>query len=142
VTIHIWDIRSPDGGSTGLPFARGRMVASMTVLGHALPSSIDVEVRDEDGTLVASAHELKGEERTPMALLQIDDKDVIRTQLWPSDEDLGTPVILPGGEVGILTAWWHSPDHSEWRWSIELQNRARTIRAGVSAGPEDSIVLP
>jgi hypothetical protein len=118
------------------------MVASTSVLGHALPSSIDVEVREEDGTLVASALGLRGDEPTPMALLQIDGKEILRTQLWPSDEDLGTPVILPGGEVGILTAWWHSPDHSEWRWSIELHNRAETIRAGVSAGPEDSIVLP
>jgi hypothetical protein len=124
VTIHIWDIRSPDGGSTGLPFARGRMVASMNVLGHSLPSAIDVEVREEDGTLVASARELKGGEATPMALLQIDGQEIRRTQLWPSDEDLGTPVILPGGEVGILTEWWHAPDHSEWRWSIELHNHA------------------
>ena len=87
----------------------------------ALPSSIDVEVRDEDGKLVASAHELRGPEPTPMALLQIDGKDIVRTTLAVG-RDLGTPVILPGGEVGILTAWWHSPDHSEWRWSIELSN--------------------
>jgi hypothetical protein len=107
-----------------LPFARGRMVASMSLLAHSLPSSIDVEVRDDEGTLVASAHELKDAEPTPMALLQIDGKNILRTQLWPSDGDLGTPVILPGGEVGILTEWWHAPDHSEWRWSIELHNHA------------------
>jgi hypothetical protein len=42
--------------------------------------------------------------------------------VWPSEDDLGTPVILPGGEVGILTAWWHEGDRSAWRWSIELSN--------------------
>jgi hypothetical protein len=104
-------------------------VASASVLAHSLPSSIDVEVRDEDGTLVAAADGLKGDEPTPMALLQIDGTDVRRTQLWPSDEDLGTPVILPGGEVGILNAWWHAPDHSEWRWSIELHNQVKERRA-------------
>jgi hypothetical protein len=33
-------------------------------------------------------------------------------------------VILPGGEIGILTAWWNADDGSEWRWSIELRNHA------------------
>jgi hypothetical protein len=40
----------------------------------------------------------------------------------PDQEDLGRLVILPGGEAGILTAWWHAPDHSEWRWQLELSN--------------------
>jgi len=31
-------------------------------------------------------------------------------------------VILPGGEAGILTAWWHSEDRSQWRWQLELSN--------------------
>lgn len=31
-------------------------------------------------------------------------------------------VILPGGEAGILTAWWHAPDHSEWRWQLKPSN--------------------
>jgi hypothetical protein len=134
VTLHIWDIRSPDGGSTGLPFARAELVATTAVLAHSLPSAIEVEVRDEDGALVASGKGLKGEESTPMALLQIDGPEVLRTQLWPSDGDLGTPVILPGGEVGILTAWWHAPDHSEWRWSIELHNQIKE-RPAVSRRP-------
>lgn len=138
--MHTWDIRSPDGGSTGLAFARGTLAASSSVLAHALPSAIDVEVRDEDGVLVASAKGLKDDEPTPMALLQIDGVDIRRTQLWPSDEDLGTPVILPGGEVGILTAWWHAPDHSEWRWSIELQNRVKE-RPAVSRRSSSTIRL-
>jgi hypothetical protein len=31
-------------------------------------------------------------------------------------------VILPGGEAGILTAWWHADDRRSWRWSVELSN--------------------
>ena len=45
-----------------------------------------------------------------------------RENIWPTDDDFGTPVILPGGEIGVLTAWWNAEDESEWRWSIELSN--------------------
>ena len=42
---------------------------------------------------------------------------------WPTPDDLGVVVLLPGREAGILTSWWHAPDHSEWRWTLELSNR-------------------
>jgi hypothetical protein len=38
-------------------------------------------------------------------------------------------VILPGGEAGILKAWWHAPDKQQWRWNIEFYN-AIDARAG------------
>ena len=41
----------------------------------------------------------------------------------PTEADLGKTVILPGGEAGILKAWWHREDHKEWRWQLELYNR-------------------
>ena len=123
MTVHIWEIRSPDGGSSGLEFARARMDATDRVLVHAVPSRIDVIVTDEDHRLVASGRRLKSSDHTPMARLTIADGSVSREQIWPGEEDLGLPVILPGGEVGILTAWWNAEDHSAWRWSIELSNR-------------------
>ena len=24
--------------------------------------------------------------------------------------------------AGILKAWWHAEDHSEWRWQVEFSN--------------------
>jgi hypothetical protein len=57
-----------------------------------------------------------------MARLRIENGDVTRENVWPDPSDIGKPVILPGGDVGILTAWWHADDHSEWRWTIELHN--------------------
>jgi hypothetical protein len=122
VATHVWAIRSPDGGATGLEFALARLEASERVLGHALPSTIDVEVRDEAGAVVARADGLKGDAETPMARLWIEGGTVRREQVWPGPEDHGLPVILPGGEVGILTSWWNAPDGSEWRWRIELYN--------------------
>ncbi len=45
---------------------------------------------------------------------------IVREDLWLTDADLAKPVILPGGEVGILKAWWHAPDYSEWHWQVEF----------------------
>jgi hypothetical protein len=45
-----------------------------------------------------------------------------RRDIWPDEDDIGRPVILPGGEVGILLSWWNAPDHSAWRWRVEFSN--------------------
>ena len=42
---------------------------------------------------------------------------------WPSDRDLGLLVILPGGEAGVLTQWWHANDRVQGRWQVEFANR-------------------
>lgn len=121
---HLWDIRSTDGGANGLEFSRARMRPHDTVLAHALPTEIDVVVRDEDGVLIAHSAGLRDEAMTPMARLVIQGESVLRENIWPTQSDLETPVVLCGGEVGILKAWWHAEDRSEWRWSIELYNHA------------------
>ena len=46
-----------------------------------------------------------------------------REDRWPTADDLGSLVILPGGEVGTLVEWWNAPDGSEWRWRLEFYNR-------------------
>src|SRR5687768_15643810 len=107
---HIWEIRNPDGGATGLEFSRARLAAHELVLGHALPERVDVEVRDMDGRMVARAQGLRAEGSPPMSRLRIRDGHVQRENVWPSDGDLGLPVILAGGEVGILLEWWNAPD--------------------------------
>jgi hypothetical protein len=48
---------------------------------------------------------------------------LVREDRWPSADDLGALVILPGGEVGTLVEWWNAPDSSEWRWRVEFYNR-------------------
>lgn len=119
---HVWDIRSTEGGSLGLDFAHARIQATDRLLAHALPRTISVEVRAEDGSRVARAEDLEGGGDSPMARLTIDGSHVRRQQIWPEGPDLGTSVVLPGGEVGTLTAWWNADDHSEWRWSVEFCN--------------------
>ena len=120
---YIWQLRNPDGGPKGLEFAMGSSAPTDVMLGHALPERVNVEVRDETGALVAKGTDLRHELSTPISRLTLHDGAITRENLWPTDDDLGTPVILPGGEVGILTAWWNAEDHDAWRWSIELSNQ-------------------
>jgi hypothetical protein len=122
--VVIWELRNPDGGSTGLEFSRARMEHHEHVLGHALPERVDVDVTDLDGRLVARGRELRHDAVTPMSRLDLGpDGSVRRENVWPDESDLGKPVIFPGGEVGILQAWWNAEDGSSWRWSVELSNR-------------------
>jgi hypothetical protein len=57
-----------------------------------------------------------------MARLTIGDGQITREDLWPENDDIGRPVILPGGEVGILLGWSNADDGSEWRWQVEFYN--------------------
>jgi hypothetical protein len=119
---YVWELRNPDGGAMGLEFARGRSAPTDLMLGHALPERVDVEVRDEAGGVVARGLGLRDERSTPMSRLTLRDRGVSRENIWPGSEDLGRPVILPGGEIGILRSWWNAEDESEWRWVLELHN--------------------
>jgi hypothetical protein len=118
----IWEIRNPDGASMGLEFARGRLDGYARLLVHAAPSRIDVDVRDVEGTQLAWAEGLQAEGATPMSRLTVREGSILRENAWPDESDVGLPVILPGGEVGILISWWNAEDHSSWRWQIELSN--------------------
>ena len=120
--VHIWEMRNPDGGSTGLEFARGRMEAHDLVLGHSLPERVDVVVTDESGNVVARGEGLQHETIAPMSRLAIGDGQVERENAWLDQSDVGKPVILPGGEVGILQSWWHADDHRAWKWVVEFSN--------------------
>jgi hypothetical protein len=125
MTDRIWEIRNPDGGSQGLEVARGRSGAHDTMLAHAMPERIDVTVTDPEGTMVSVGRDLRDDTcSTPISRLTVTRSGVRRENIWPTDEDVGLPVILPGGEIGVLTAWWNADDGSSWRWSIELQNHA------------------
>lgn len=120
----IWEIRNPDGGAMGLEVARGRAGDHDVMLAHAMPERIDVIVTDADGAVIASGNDLWHEVSTPISRLTIKEGTIRRENFWPSADEMGLPLILPGGEIGLLTAWWNAEDHSEWRWSIELHNHA------------------
>jgi hypothetical protein len=121
--IQIWDLWYPHAAAQGLPFARGRLDATNALLVHALPETIDVAVRDDDGSLIARGKGLDRTAESPIARLTLRGATIERSDIWPDEDDIGRPVILPGGEVGILLSWWNAPDESEWRWQVEFYNR-------------------
>ena len=118
----IWDLWYPDAAAQGLPFARGRLDATDVLLVHAAPETLDVAVRNDDDELVARGTGLARTAERPLARLTIEDGQIGREDLWPVADDIGRPVILPGGEVGILLEWWNAEDGSEWRWRVEFYN--------------------
>jgi hypothetical protein len=118
----IWDLWYPDAAAQGLPFARGRLAATDVLLVHAAPETLDVTVRGDDDQMLAQGRGLARTDEKPMARLTVRDGQIAREDLWPMDDDIGRPVILPGGEVGILLEWWNAADGSAWRWQVEFYN--------------------
>jgi hypothetical protein len=120
--LQIWDLWYPQAAATGIPFARGRLDATNVLLVHAAPPMLTVEVRSDNGKRLAYAQDLAQTADRPMARLTVQGMKITREDLWPTREDLGRVVILPGGEVGQLLSWWNAEDGSEWRWQIEFYN--------------------
>jgi hypothetical protein len=120
--IQVWDLWYPDAAAQGMPFARGRVDATEIMLVHAAPDRLRVEVRDDDGRLVARTDGLERTADRPMARLTRDGDTITREDLWPEEEDIGRLVILPGGEVGVLQSWWNDDAGEEWRWQVEFYN--------------------
>ena len=121
----LWDLWFPNSGATGLSFARCRVgadAAAGRVLVHAAPRHLEVVVRNDQGDIVPEGRGLRRGAPGPMSLLIRDGATIALQDHWPTEDDLGVLVILPGGEAGILTSWWHAPDHSQWRWQLELSN--------------------
>ena len=132
----LWDLWFPNAGATGLSFARCRVgadAAAGRVLVHAAPRQLEVVVRNDQGDVVAEGRGLRRGASGPMSLLVRDGATIHLRDHWPTEDDLGVLVILPGGEAGILTSWWHAPDHSEWRWQLELSNRQAAPEARVAS---------
>ncbi len=125
MATEVWDLWFPSAGATGVSFARSRVAsgdAGDRVLVHAAPPSLSVDVRSDDGAPIANGHDLERDAAGPMSFLVRQGDRITLEDGWPTSDDLGRLVILPGGEAGTLTAWWHAEDESEWRWSVEFYN--------------------
>jgi hypothetical protein len=106
-----------------LAIARARIDPTEVVWAHSVPRTLAVTVRKGDDRVVARGEPLeRSGDYLPMTRLSIGGDAVLREDRWPTDDDLGTIVILPGGEAGVLTAWWNAEDGSAWRWSVEFSN--------------------
>ncbi len=120
-----WSVWYPKAASTGLLLARGLIDTTDTLLLHAAGDVITVEVADEHGQRVAFGQDLQRTQDSPICRLRREGAIITREDVWPSDNDRGLLVMLPGGEVGTLISWWHAEDKSEWRWQVEFYNSTK-----------------
>ena len=118
----VWDLWIPDVGATGISFARGRLDATNVIIVHAAPEKLNVEVRDDQGNVLARGENLPRTTNSPMARLRRQGNKITREDIWPTEADYGTLVIVAGGEVGTLQKWWNDAEQQEWRWSLEFYN--------------------
>ena len=126
--LETWDLWLPGPGATGMPFARSRVNAKDAgdrVLVHAAPLKLQVTVRDTAGNVVATGEGLERHQPGPMSFLIRRGSTITLEDGWPTDQDIGRVVILPGGEAGILKSWWNADDRKEWRWDVEFYNQIR-----------------
>ena len=121
-TCQIWDLWIADTGAMGISFARSRLALTDVLLVHAAPVQLNLEVRDDSGEFVARGNDLMRTASTPIARLRRQGSRITREDIWPTEADYGTPVLLPGGEVGILQQWWNDAEHQEWCWRVEFYN--------------------
>ncbi len=134
-----WSLRSRDGAMNGLEFSRATTASGFTrALIHAAPAQLSVEIVDHRDIIVARSNDLdRIGDYLPMTLLIIDGTAISRSEVWPDDSMYGLPVLLAGGEVGLLREWHNSEDHSWWKWSLELANH--TGRPADWAAPDQDV---
>jgi hypothetical protein len=121
--LETWELWYPEAAATGLPFARARIGPTEVLWVHAAPPTLAVSVRAGDDRVLARGEPLeRAGQQLPMTRLRREGERVTRQDRWPSQDDLGSLVLLPGGEVGTLVSWWNAADGSEWRWRVELYN--------------------
>src|SRR5215212_4339770 len=97
-----WEIWYPKAGASGMLFARGRVDAGIeTMLVHAAPDVLSAAVRCY-GRTPAEGSDLAATADTPIARLTRHGDQIEREDIWPGPAEFGLPVLLSGGEVGIL----------------------------------------
>jgi hypothetical protein len=121
-SLQYWSVWYPKAAATGLLLGRGLIDPTETLLVHAVPEYITVEVTDEEGQRLAFGKDLEQTDDTPICRLRREGERITREDIWPSEEDYGTLVLLPGGEVGTLEKWWNADDKKAWRWQVSFFN--------------------
>ena len=79
-------------------------------------------MRDQDSKLIAHGQGLERGQPGPMSYLVRQNDIILLEDGWPTWRIWGGWSSCPAGEAGILKAWWHAEDHSEWRWQVEFYN--------------------
>lgn len=119
---YTWDLWLTDAGATGINFARGISAPTSTMLVHAAPQTLNVEVRGSDGRLIAKGENLARTTDSPIVRLRLQGTSITREDIWPTETDYGSLLIVAGGEIGTLLYWWNDEQRQQWRWRLEFYN--------------------
>lgn len=118
-----WNLRSGDGGMNGLEFSRCTTAGGFSrVLVHAAPGQLQLEVIADDGSVVCRGDLDRAGDYSPITMIELGGGEPRRSEVWPDESCYGLPVLIAGGEVGILHKWEHADDRSWWRWAVEFSN--------------------
>lgn len=110
-----WAVETSKDGERWRFFGKGWTNPGEPLLLHG--ASRFVRFKQVEAAEFGEPMERTGDE--PMTLLDLDLG--ARTDLWPTDEHLGLPVLLPGGEVGRLLRFQRSPDGEGFTWALEFR---------------------
>jgi hypothetical protein len=123
--VEYWEVWYPRAAATGVLIGLGAVDPTESLILHSAPDVVTVEVSDGRGAQLAYGADLERTQQSPMCRLRRNGGSVTREDIWPAEDDIESLVMLPGGEVGVLKAWWHTEDRMEWRWQVEFYNSRR-----------------
>jgi hypothetical protein len=115
-----WDIWVADEKIMGTSFAYGWLEPTDSLIVYEAPDTMDVQLRDSDGTILASGDDLARSAETPLTRLRVRGKKIVRDERWPHEVESGALVLLQGGKVGILKKCSSDDDYQEWHLDIEF----------------------
>ena len=112
-----WAVETSRDGKRWRTFGRAWKWPEEPLLVHAAPRFVRYRrLRPVEDLEWCPA--LAGEGDTPMTLLRMEAHE--REDLWPAEEHLGLPVLLPGGETGRLLAFERGEDDG-WVYTLEFR---------------------
>jgi hypothetical protein len=115
-----WAVEASKDGERWRFFGTAWTRPDEPLLVHGAPRYLRYR-RTDGGPEWGPALERKGNH--PMTLLDL--SAGTRCELWPSEDQMGLPVLLPGGEEGRLLSFEHSPDGERWTWTLEFRGIRR-----------------
>jgi hypothetical protein len=110
-----WVVETSKDGDRWRFFGKAWKQPGEPVLLHAVPRFIRFRRADREDW--GAPLEREGDQ--PMTLLHMEDG--VRRELWPGEEHVGLPVLLPGGEEGRLLRFEHGGAPVRWTYALEFR---------------------
>lgn len=110
-----WAVETSKDGERWRFFGRAWKKPGEPVLLHGVPRFVRFRPVEEDEW----REPLDRTGDHPMTWLNMEDG--VREELWPGEEHVGLPVLLPGGEEGRLVSFKHFDEGNRWDWVVEFR---------------------